>query len=139
MILSKVCGGAILACMKKGVLIFWLIILAVVVAGVGVSISGSVGPGKYDAFAQCLADKGVKMYGAFWCPHCQRTKALFGKSAHLLPYIECSTPDGKAQTQVCIDNKVVQYPTWVFPNGVRFSGEHALQEIATNSGCVLPQ
>ena len=26
---------------------------------------------KYDGFARCLGDRGVKMYGAWWCPHCQ--------------------------------------------------------------------
>jgi len=36
-------------------------------------------PGFYDEFAQCLTDKGVKMYGAYWCPHCQAQKALFEK------------------------------------------------------------
>ena len=25
-----------------------------------------------DAFAKCLSDNGIKMYGAYWCPHCQK-------------------------------------------------------------------
>ena len=29
---------------------------------------------KYDAFARCLSDRGVKMYGAWWCPHCKEQK-----------------------------------------------------------------
>lgn len=125
--------------MKKGVLIFWLILLAIVIAGVGLSFYSNNAPGRLDTFTTCLKDKGVKMYGAFWCPHCQATKAEFGNSAKLLPYIECSTPDGQGQLQVCKDAGIQSYPTWKFPNGTSFSGEHTLQEIASSSGCALPQ
>lgn len=125
--------------MKKGVLIFWLILLAIIVAGVGMSIYSTNAPGKLDSFTECLKDKGVKMYGAFWCPHCQRTKAEFGNSEKLLPYIECSTSDGQGQLQVCKDAGITSYPTWKFPDGTSFSGEHSLQDIASSSGCTLPQ
>ncbi len=72
-------------------------------------------PGKYDTFASCIASSGATFYGAFWCPHCQATKALFGNSSRLLPYVECS-PNGPSQpqAQVCTDKKVTQYPTWYF-------------------------
>lgn len=40
--------------------------------------------------AQCLADTGVKFYGASWCSHCANQKALFMKSVKTLPYIECA-------------------------------------------------
>src|SRR5690242_11019622 len=30
------------------------------------------------AFAQALSASGTKMYGAFWCSHCNNQKALFG-------------------------------------------------------------
>ena len=63
-------------------------------------------PGQYDDFAKCLGEKGLKFYGAFWCPHCQAQKALFGKSKELLPYIECSTADGKGQTEICKQKNV---------------------------------
>ena len=35
---------------------------------------------KYDAFARCLEDRQVKMYGAYWCPHCAEQKEMFGES-----------------------------------------------------------
>ena len=35
---------------------------------------------KYDAFARCLKDRQVKMYGAYWCPHCAEQKEMFGES-----------------------------------------------------------
>ena len=63
-------------------------------------------PGKYDVFATCLKDKGAVFYGAFWCSHCQDQKKLFGSSAKLLPYVECSTLDASAQLQVCKDKKI---------------------------------
>lgn len=125
--------------MKKGVLVFWLIIIVIIVAGVGISFFAKAAPGQYDTFAQCIKDKGVIFYGAFWCPHCQATKAQFGNSAKLLPYVECSTPDGQGQTQECIDNKVESYPTWVRPDGQRISGERTMQELSDFSGCPLTQ
>jgi hypothetical protein len=125
--------------MKKGVLIFWLILLALVFAGIGMSVYSSIQPSKYDSFAQCLKQKGAVMYGAFWCPHCQKTKAEFGNAEKYLPYVECSTADGKGQTQICKDKGITHYPTWMFLDGETYSGEHSLAEIASSSGCVLPQ
>ncbi len=97
------------------------------------------GPGKYDTFAQCLKDKGAVFYGAFWCPHCQATKKLFGSSQKLLPYVECSAPDGNAQTQACIDKKITGYPTWEFADGSRLNGEIALEQLAEKTSCELPK
>lgn len=125
--------------MKRGVLIFWLVIVFLVVAGIGSSVFLKSSPGKLDTFAQCLKDKGVIFYGAFWCPHCQRTKAMFGSSAKLLPYVECSTPDGKNQLQVCKDKNISNYPTWIFPSGEILTGERTLQELSDKSSCPLPQ
>lgn len=95
-------------------------------------------PGKLDSFAQCLSDNGAKFYGAFWCPHCQNQKALFGKSAKLLPYIECSTTNTKRQLQICIDKDITGYPTWEFADGKRLGGEIPLKTLAEKTGCKLP-
>lgn len=100
--------------------------------------SGALAPGALDGFVQCIKNKGIVFYGAFWCPHCQRTKAEFGDSASKLPYVECSNPDGQSQTQICIDKKIVEYPTWILPDGTRFTGEHTLQEMSAEFGCPLP-
>lgn len=99
----------------------------------------SAGPGKLDAFADCLKQNGATFYGAFWCPHCQSQKALFGKSAKRLPYLECSTPDGRGQTAVCKDKKIESYPTWEFKDGSRLNGEIPLAQLAEKTGCLLPQ
>lgn len=126
--------------MKRGILIFWLIIVAVIVAGIGMSLFVRATPSKLDGFAQCLKDKGAVFYGAFWCPHCQATKKMFGSAARLLPYVECSTPDGRGQLQICKDKNVESYPTWTFANSTTtLIGERTLQELSAATGCPLPQ
>jgi thiol-disulfide isomerase/thioredoxin len=125
--------------MKNGVYIFWGLIVLVIVVVLGGSFFVSSKPGKLDSFAQCLKDKGAVFYGAFWCPHCQATKALFGRSAKLLPYVECSTPNGKDQLAVCKDKGVEGYPTWIFASGNRLTGELTLAQLAQETQCTLPQ
>jgi Zn ribbon nucleic-acid-binding protein len=94
-------------------------------------------PGQLDAFAQCLGDKGAKFYGAYWCPHCQAQKALFGKSKDKLPYVECAA-EGKAQADECATAGVEGYPTWIFADSSRESGELTLEKLAQKTGCTLP-
>ena len=89
-------------------------------------------------FAECLKDKGAVFYGAFWCPHCKAQKTLFGDAVSLLPYVECSTTDGNAQTQVCIDKKIEGYPTWEFADGSRLSGEQTFAQLAAKTECPVP-
>jgi len=95
-------------------------------------------PGMYDAFAKCVAQTGTKFYGAFWCPHCAAQKQEFGDSEKYLPYVECSLPDESGQTQICIDENVTSYPTWVFPDGSRLTGTTPLSQLAAKTGCALP-
>jgi len=109
------------------------------IVGIYFAIMESSAPGKLYAFAECLKDKDAVFYGAFWCPHCQNQKALFGKSAKFLPYVECSSPDGRSQLKICQDKKIDGYPTWIFADGERKSGEIALEELAEKTGCRLPQ
>lgn len=129
--------------MNNNAKIFIIIIIVLVLGTIStVLLRGSgtpTGPGKYDEFATCLKDKGAVFYGAFWCPHCQATKKLFGSSQKLLPYVECSTPDGNGQTQACIDKGVNSYPTWEFADLSRLTGEIPLEQLAEKTSCVLPQ
>lgn len=115
-----------------------IVLLVVLVVGLGTVFNKPKDPGKYAAFAQCLKDSGAEFYGAFWCPHCQAQKKAFGDAAKLLPYIECSNPD-QSQTQICIDKKIEGYPTWIFKDGTRLSGEVPMQTLADKTQCVLPQ
>lgn len=89
--------------------------------------------------ASCLKSRGVLFYGAFWCPYCQKQKALFGDAAGLLPYVECSNPDRHGQTAVCIQQGIRKYPTWVFPDGSRAIANLTPQELAERSGCAAPK
>ena len=118
--------------------IFLGALAAIAAVVIGFLIWSDSQPGQYDALANCLKDKGVKFYGAFWCPHCQAQKKMFGSSAKLLPYVECSTLDGKAQTQACIDKNVSSYPTWEFADGSRLTGEVPLEQLAEKTSCALP-
>lgn len=127
--------------MKKGMTVFWAGLALLIILGFGASIYSRYapsGPSNLDGFAQCLKDKGATFYGAFWCPHCQNTKKMFGTAAAKLPYVECSTPDAQNQTQVCKDAKIESYPTWVFADSSRLNGEQTLKQLADKSGCVLP-
>lgn len=91
---------------------------------------------RASALAQCLTEKGVKFYGAFWCPHCVRQKKLFGASADKLPYIECSKPDN-TQTEECKNAGIEGYPTWINAQNERLSGELTFEQLAQFSGCTL--
>ena len=120
------------------ILIIFILILGTIATVLLRSPSVPAGPGKYDTFAQCLKDKGAVFYGAFWCVHCQAQKELFGSSAKLLPYVECSTLNGESQTQECKDKKIDGYPTWEFSDGTRLSGEISLEKLAEKTYCPLP-
>ena len=92
-----------------------------------------------DPFAQCLRDKGVTMYGADWCPHCQNEKKVFGSSFRFIPYIECPKEPNK-----CLAAGIEGFPTWVFPaspaggpDGRKLEGEQGLERLAAASGCEL--
>jgi thiol-disulfide isomerase/thioredoxin len=91
------------------------------------------------ALASCLKNRGIVFYGAFWCPYCQKQKALFGDAASLLPYVECSNPDGRGQTLVCMQQGIRKYPTWVFPDGSRVIERLSPQALAEKSGCAAPK
>lgn len=114
-------------------------VIVVVVLTVGAVVFQNNTPGQYDNFAICLKDKGVTFFGAFWCPHCQAQKKLFGNSAKKLPYMECSTPDGKSQTQICKDENIKSYPTWRFADKSEETGEVSLEKLSEKSGCELPK
>lgn len=131
--------------MDKNIKIFVSVLIVLILCVVGIALvrggasNTPAGPGKYDEFATCLKDKGAIFYGAFWCPHCQAQKKLFGSSQKLLPYIECSTADAQGQTQACIDKGIKSYPTWIFADGSTLNGEIPLAQLAEKTSCVLPQ
>lgn len=125
--------------MNRTIIVIEVIVFIAILVGAVVVFLPEGESKNLDAFATCLKDKGLIFYGAFWCPHCQNQKELFGPSGDLLPYVECSTPDGKSQLPVCSDRQITGYPTWTYPDGSRESGEVSLERLAEKSGCALPQ
>ncbi len=89
-----------------------------------------------DKFAQCLADNGAKMYGAYWCPHCANQKADFGDSFKFVDYVECDPRGENPRVQMCYDAGIQGYPTWEI-NGLQYPGEQSLQELSKLTGCEL--
>jgi len=115
--------------------LYGIIALTVIISG-GVwleSLSSNDAPSPLDPFAQCLAEKEVAMYGADWCPHCQKEKKEFGSAFKYVPYVECPQNPKK-----CLDMGVDGYPTWIFKDGRKLVGEQGLEKLARESGCVLP-
>lgn len=105
-----------------------IIALLLVIGIVWFFSSGSSSEAK--TLAMCLKDKGAKFYGASWCPHCKNQKKMFGDASKYLPYIECTEKEKE-----CKDANVTGYPTWIFANGKRQSGEISLDQLRQMSGC----
>lgn len=120
--------------MDKKNLNIWIGIGVVLVVVVFLSVSGEK---NYDEFANCLTESGVKMFGAYWCPHCATQKEFFGDSFEYVNYIECSLPEKAGQTQNCIDEDIQGYPTWEFADETRLSRVQSLQQLSEKTGCVL--
>lgn len=134
------------------IIIGLITILTVFIAGCG----GSSYPREAtDKLASCLAEKGVKEYGAFWCPNCAKQAEMFGKSYQILKdqgvYIECDPRCDVAedklpaacrgmvgQTRLCLEKNVNKYPDWEFPGGERLQGVTELSTLATRTGCEFP-
>ncbi|HRY91397.1 MAG TPA: hypothetical protein P5229_03610 [Candidatus Gracilibacteria bacterium] len=91
-----------------------------------------------EAFAKCLTAKGAIMYGAYWCPHCQKQKAEFGDSFKYINYVECGEGQENSNIVKCAADKIQGYPTWYFTKGGYQIGEKSFAELATISGCVAP-
>lgn len=115
-----------------------LIGVVFVIAGAGGGLYLAFGPGKYDAIAKCVTQKGYKMYGAFWCAHCQDQKHLFGKSMKYVNYIECDpTGEHKKMSPACEQEKIQQFPTWIGTDGQKHEAVFKPEELADLAGCKL--
>ena len=114
-----------------------LVLLIVIAAGIGLAVIFAKTPQDsvaLDAFAQCIRDKTITMYGADWCPHCQNEKKAFGDSFRFVPYVEC--PDDPKR---CLAVGIAGFPTWILPDGEKLEGEQGLKKLSAESGCQLPE
>jgi hypothetical protein len=85
--------------------------------------------------AEKLTEKGVTMYGAFWCPHCSNQKEMFGQTAwSKVQYIECAGQGYNGSPALCAEAKIDGFPTWVFADGTQVSGERPLEDLAKQVG-----
>lgn len=98
--------------------------------------TGPLGPKA--ALAQCLADKGVKLYSAWWCGPCEWQKKQFGEAVSRLPVVECYPEGERDEIRECRDAKLKSLPTWVFPDGMRVDESMTLADLAKRSGCPAP-
>lgn len=93
---------------------------------------------RLDAFAQCIAGKGSKMYGLYWCTHCAEQEAMFGSSFQYIPYVECGIKGAHQEDPKCLEAGVKNFPTWQFGDGERLEGPQSLQFLSEKTGCSLP-
>ncbi|MQM08113.1 hypothetical protein Taro_040965 [Colocasia esculenta] len=92
------------------------------------------------SLAKHLHSIGARMYGAFWCSHCNEQKQMFGQEAmKIVDYVECF-PDGvgkgRKMDKACVDVRIEGFPTWVIKDQV-LSGEQELSDLAQASGFVM--
>jgi len=92
---------------------------------------------RYDAMAKCMASRQVKMFGAYWCPHCADQKEILGKSSRFV-YVECGVPGSHAEAEQCTAQGVKVFPTWRFADGALKPGVFSVEELSDKSGCSLP-
>lgn len=79
--------------------------------------------------AQHLRQIGAKMYGAYWCGHCQSQKELFGQAFNQIRYIECDPRGRNPQPQLCAQAGIEGYPTWEI-RGRKYPGVQPLATLA---------
>ncbi len=89
---------------------------------------------SYEAqLANHLDETGATMYGAYWCPHCNDQKELFGAAIDQIPYVECAADGENAQPQLCQEKGIQGYPTWEI-GGEFYPGTKDLETLAELSG-----
>ncbi|MBT8445668.1 MAG: vitamin K epoxide reductase family protein [Gammaproteobacteria bacterium] len=121
--LSQAAAGALLS----------VVVLHLYYSGMIDPLAGPEEP-RLAGLAQHLADSGAAFYGAYWCPHCQDQKALFGGAAHRLPYVECS-PGGRRSPAAlaCTSVGIRSFPTWII-DGRRYTQILEPERLARLSG-----
>jgi len=118
---------------KANYAIIGLIVL--LVSFLGYTFTGfSVKENNLDGFAQCLSEKNVKFFGAYWCTNCDKQKQLFGSSIKYVNYIECDLNGQESPS--CIDKNIKGYPTWEI-GGEQYLGIQTLEKLSELSGCKL--
>ena len=121
-----------------------LSVLILVVAGVLLTKKKeSIVDGKYDTFAQCLYDKGMRMYGSVTCSFCARQRAIFEGSFEHIKEIECDPRNADNEAERCIAKDITHTPTWILEdaegNDIERleAGVHSLEKLSEVAQCEL--
>jgi parvulin-like peptidyl-prolyl isomerase len=87
--------------------------------------------------ANCLNDKGVRMFTASWSPDSKDQLALFEDYATSLKIVECDPEAANADLPLCASTLKKQYPTWpTWQIGDKlYEGIQSLSALAKYSGC----
>lgn len=84
-------------------------------------------------FNDCLAEKGVVIYGANWCPYCtDLVEALGGYNAVESVYVECTE-----EQQRCTEEMIGRGVPEIQINGELYEGPRTLEALSEATGCQL--
>lgn len=86
-------------------------------------------PAYLEKLAKYMSDKGMVMYGAYWCPHCQDQKKAFGDAFQYVDYVECDPQGPNANPDECTAKGIDGYPTWIYQDQ-KYSGFKSLSDLA---------
>lgn len=82
-----------------------------------------------EKLAKYTKEKGMVMYGAYWCSHCKQQKETFGDAFQYIDYVECDAKGQNANPDECKAQGIEGYPTWIY-SGTKYSGYKTLAELA---------
>lgn len=122
-----------------------VVVLGLLGAGMTFLIQRNVTGGQdYTSLAQCLTDKGVKMYGSKTCAFCEREKQEFGDAFDHIAYIECHPQGENPQVERCLEHNISHTPTWVIEDEEgnehkRIEGFQGPKRLAEFGGCPLEE
>ncbi len=91
---------------------------------------------KLREFSSCLAQNGIKIYGANWCGYTKKlVEILGGFDVAGDAYIECTDPENE---EICSQMVDTGYPT-IKLNGEPYTGARTLEDLGEATGCPIPQ
>ncbi len=84
--------------------------------------------------AKHLTAQGAKMYGAYWCTHCEMQKNMFGGAFKYINNVDCDPRAPRdSDPALCIQKNIKKYPTWEI-NGNIYLGAKSISELEYLSG-----
>ncbi|MEM0360829.1 MAG: hypothetical protein QXK06_05865 [Candidatus Diapherotrites archaeon] len=115
---------------KAAMLLAIAAITIIVLAWIALTNHQKPSNGVSEEFAKCLSEKGFVMAGTMQCHACQAQKELFGKSFEFIKFKDC-----EKEWLWCEQNQILQYPTWVLPDGSKSIGVKTIASLSEMSGC----